>query len=67
MCPQQWNCPRQWGKCLQQWWTCPQQWRNVRDSGKIEHGLGNLRVEIDNFDRLPIRIYGITCKKPIRI
>ena len=42
---------------------------NVCNSGEIEYGLGNLRVEIviHNFDRLPIRVHGITCKNPIRI
>ena len=37
--------------------------------GEIEYGLGNLRVEIviHNFDRLPIKVHGITCKNPIRI
>ena len=42
---------------------------SVRNSGKIEYGLGNLRVEIviHNFDKLPFRIHGITCEKPIRI
>ena len=43
----------------------------VRNSGEIEYGVGNLRVEIviHNFDRLPfiISVHGITCKKPIRI
>ena len=36
---------------------------------EIEYGLGNLRVEIDihNFDRLPIKVHGITCTNPIRI
>ena len=42
---------------------------NVCDSGEIEYGLRNLRVEIviHNFDRLPIKVLGITCKNPIRI
>ena len=42
---------------------------NVCNSGEIEYGLGNLRVEIviHNFDRLPIKVYRITCKNPIRI
>ena len=41
----------------------------VCKSGEIEYGLGNLRVEIviHNFDRLPFRVHGITCKDPIRI
>ena len=36
---------------------------------EIEYGLGNLTVEIvnHNFDRLPFRVHGVTCKKPIRI
>ena len=42
---------------------------NVCNSGEIEYGLGNLKVEIviHNFDRLPIKVHGITCKNPIRI
>ena len=42
---------------------------NVCNSGEIEYGVGNLRVEIviHNFDRLPIKVHGITCKNPIRI
>ena len=32
MCPQQWECLQQWGKCLQQW--------------EIEYALRNLRLEI---------------------
>ena len=50
------------GKCLQQWGKCLQEW-------EIEYGLENLRVEIviHNFDRLPFRLYGITCQKPIKI
>ena len=42
---------------------------NVRNSGEIEYDLENLRVEIfiHNFDRLPFRLYGITCQKPIKI
>ena len=42
---------------------------NVRNSGDIEYCLGNLRVKIviHNFDRLPIRVHGITCKNTIRI
>ena len=42
---------------------------NVCNSGEIEHGLGNLRVEIviHNFHKLPFRIHGLTCEKPIRI
>ena len=54
MCPQQWECSRQWGKCPQQWGKCPQQWGemsatvggNVHDSGEIDHGLENSKVEI---------------------
>ena len=36
---------------------------NVCNSGEIEYGQGNLRVGtvIYNFDRLPFRLYGITC------
>ena len=50
------------GKCLQQW-------GDVRNSGEIEYGLGNLRVEIivHNFDGLPFRVHGIKCTKFIRI
>ena len=40
---------------------------NVCNSGEIEYCLGNLRMEIHNFDRWPIRVHGITCKHPIRI
>ena len=58
MCPQQWECPRQWGKCLQQWGNVRDSGGNVRNSGgnvcnsgEIEHALRNLRLEnvIHNF------------------
>ena len=39
MCPQQLECPRQWG-------NISDSGGYVRNSGEIEHGLGNLRVEI---------------------
>ena len=57
MCPQQWECLRQWGKCLQQWGNVRNS-GNVCDSGgyvcnrgKIEYALKNLRLEfvIQNF------------------
>ena len=83
MCPQPWECLQQWGKCLQQLGKVCNSGGNVCDSGgnvcdsggnvcnsgEIEYGLGNLRVEIviNNFDRLPIKVHGITCKNPIRI
>ena len=37
--------------------------------GEIEHGLRNLewRLSFIILHRLPLRIHGITCKKPIRI
>ena len=46
---------------------CPQQWGNIGNRGKIEYGLGNLRVSLITLHRLPLRIHGITCKSPIRI
>ena len=54
---EQWECPRQWGEmsatvggpggCLRQWGNVCNSGGNVRNSGEIECGLGNLRVEID--------------------
>ena len=58
MCLQQWKgkCPRQWGggvvhgsggECLQQWGGMSATvGGDVRNSGEIEYGLGNVRVEI---------------------
>ena len=77
MCLQQWECPRQSGELSATVGEISatvgenvcNSGGNVCDSGEIEYGLGNLRVEIviHNFDRLPIRVHGITCKNPIRI
>ena len=46
MCPQQWECLQQWGKCPRQWRNVCDSGGNVRNSGEIEYALRNLRLEI---------------------
>ena len=81
MCPQQWECPRQLGKCLQHWGNVHDGGGNVRDSrGNVRDSGGNVcnsgeicSKKIKKFKtfttlhRLLLRIHGITCQKAIRI
>ena len=48
---------------------CPQQWGEMSATvGEIEYDQGSLTVEmaIQYVHRLPLKVHGITCKKPIR-